>query len=378
MIRASRTSSTATGIDGAPGDPASDLPASRRTRILRASARVVRDRWQLNGAAERDEVEEELGHLLDWVQAYGGSVPDDDGNSYPGGNRFLTRRLIEALRLTTLHRWQEEGGDDPEEAVAYLGVLSTLERLARTTLPKDARELTSRLADPDGFELLVEAAHDLRSPLTSIGFLAETLREGHSGEINEVQRTQLGLIYSAALGMTSVVTDIVDLARRGLDLIEGPPETFSISEPIHDVQRLVQPIADEKGIDLVIDHQAHDRVEGHALALSRILLNLVTNALKFTEDGTVRLSTRQVAHDVVEFSVEDTGRGMTEEEQAVIFQTFRKSAARAGSFFSGSGLGLSIARRLVDALDAELELESEPGEGSRFHFELRLPPVAHL
>lgn len=373
MTRASRISSRRAGI--------SPEPARARTAeaILERAAAAVLDAWHTHGAEARGEVEAELERLLQTIREDGA---DAGGSSSGGrtraraGNRLLARRLVGALRRATIVDWQDRRPSP--DATPYLDALAALEDLHLATLPEDDRGLTSRLAEPDGFEVLIEAAHDLRSPLTSIGFLAETLREGHSGDVNDLQHSQLGLIYSAAQGMTSLVSDIVDLARHGSDLLQGTPEVFAISDALHEVERLLRPVAEEKGVHFSVDHRAHDRVRGYPLALSRALLNLATNGLKFTDEGRVWMSTRQVDHQTVEFSVGDTGRGIPPEAQQGLFRPYRPSSNARGIRFSGSGLGLSIVRRLVRAMGSELTLESEPGRGSVFSFELRVPPVAHL
>jgi len=106
-------------------------------------------------------------------------------------------------------------------------------------------------------------------------------------------------------------------------------------------------------------------------------LNLVTNALKYTEEGWVTVSARHVDRETVEFLVRDTGRGIDEESQKTLFQPFRKASDRKGSFFSGSGLGLSIARRLVNAIGSELEYQTKEGWGTTFRFRVQLPAVRH-
>ena len=119
-------------------------------------------------------------------------------------------------------------------------------------------------------------------------------------------------------------------------------------------------------------------VLGYSLALSRVLANLVVNGLKFTEHGWVEVSANPAGPERVEFSVRDTGRGISEENQLKLYAPFRKSSSRKGSFFSSSGLGLSISRRLLLAMGSELELETRPDWGTRFHFTLHLPPVPYF
>lgn len=352
-----------------------------RAGLVRALASDVLTEWPTEGAAPRDDVARELDRIVDWV-ARGGDAQDAagaDGESSgedSGGDILLERRLLEALRLACLRGW-EAGGDGPGSSGACLDLLVLLERRARETLPRDARDFASRLADPDGFELLVEVAHDLRSPLTSVSFLAETLRGGFSGPVTDQQGHQLGLIYSAAMAMQAVVTDVMDLARHGADVLDEAPTAFALSDVVANVRRMVGPMAEVKGVELRTDLLEPDRFVGRPLALGRVLLNLATNGLKFTDHGYVELSAHRVGRDEIELSVRDTGRGVDPHSLDALFEPFRKARDRPGSFFSGSGLGLTIVRRLVRALGSDLELETEQGWGTRFFFRLRLPSAPH-
>lgn len=341
--------------------------------LFDALAATVLEAWPDDGPRGRSAAEAEMEAIGRWVAAGGTAI---DADAVGEGDVLLQRRLLEALRLACLGRW--EAGDLRGDGRECLDLLVVLERRARSVLPRDARDFASRLADPDGFELLVEVAHDLRSPLTSVAFLAETLRGGFSGPLNDQQRHQLGLVYSAAVAMQSVVTDVMDLARHGGDVLDETPTAFSLAEVFDGVRRMVEPIAEVKGLELKLSPPDSDRFMGRPLALGRVLLNLVTNGLKFTDDGYVEVAARRVGRERIEFSVRDTGRGIDAANRASMFEAFRKSRDRPGSYFSGSGLGLSIVRRVVGALGSELELETAPEWGTRFHFTLDLPSVAHL
>lgn len=111
------------------------------------------------------------------------------------------------------------------------------------------------------------------------------------------------------------------------------------------------------------------------MALFRVLLNLTTNAIKFTEEGFVEVAANTIDRDLVEFSVRDSGRAIHEEAQATLYDPFKKARDRRGYFFSGSGLGLSIARRYVRAMGSDLHFETKPGWGTRFHFGIKLSSV---
>jgi signal transduction histidine kinase len=267
----------------------------------------------------------------------------------------------------------------PAEAEATLRVLrawSSLRgaepRWVEASSEGEEDDLRARMRGPGAFELLVEVAHDFRSPLTSILFLAEALRDGHGGPVTETQRSQLGLIYSAAFGLASIASDVMDLARREQDLIAGEPQAFSVAEVFRHVERMVRPLVEEKRLELRLVVPDRWQAFGHPHALGRVLLNLTTNALKFTDQGSVEVGVRPLPHGRLEYYVQDTGRGIPPEQQKTLFQPFkRRSRPEDGYYFSGSGIGLSIARRLLRAMGSELQLDSSDETGTRFSFVLR-------
>jgi signal transduction histidine kinase len=220
-------------------------------------------------------------------------------------------------------------------------------------------------AGQKGQELVAELAHDLRSPLTSIMFLAESMQLGQSGPINEAQRRQLGLIRSAALCLCSMASDVLDLSRRGESLTDAEPTPFSITDVFRAVRDLARPLAEEKGLDLRFLTPELDARVGHDRAVARVLLNLTTNALKYTDTGFVEVAAREIDDTRIEFSVRDTGPGI--------------DALNAGpaerSDFSSSGLGLTICRKLVAAMGGELAVANHPQGGTKFSFEIELRPA---
>jgi signal transduction histidine kinase len=231
------------------------------------------------------------------------------------------------------------------------------------------------MTGPSGLDLVVEVAHDLRSPLTSILFLAETMLRGRSGPLTPLQERQLGLVYSAAFGLNAVASDVIELVRGGDRLVGQETQAFSIAEVIEAVRDIVLPIAEEKGLELRCEGPASDRRHGHPGALNRVLLNLTTNALKFTAEGYVEVKVIEINDEIVECSVRDTGRGVPVAAMPTLFEPFRRRQQGGDYAFSGSGLGLSICRKLVEGMGAELSVNTAQGEGTRFSFRLVLPPV---
>jgi signal transduction histidine kinase len=267
-------------------------------------------------------------------------------------------------------------GSDVDSA-GILRMMRAVERVQRIIENDDAHRFRARLAGPGGLELLVEVGHDLRSPLASILFLAETLRKAQSGEVNAVQERQLGLIYSAAFGLSTVASDVIAFARGGDRLIDPKPEAFSVLAILRSVQDIVLPLAEEKGLTVKLTPPDADFRVGHPGALNRVLLNLTTNALKFTSSGFVEISVKSTSRSRLEFSVRDTGRGIPADVMSSLFDPFRRR--NPGDYtFSSAGLGLSICRRLVSAMGGTLGVETSDTNGTRFFFELELPVVTRL
>jgi signal transduction histidine kinase len=352
------------GPSGAPGEAASPICAQ-----LQAAAERVAAQWrnETADATSEQEVTDLLNALTDAIARAGSGAPDQRLGSVVG------RRLLELLRGAVLEGWQEQ----PPAPEVMLDILQRIEAVRRRIEPAWDQHFATRLAGPGGLELVVEVAHDLRSPLTSILFLAEMLQRGRSGEVNELQHRQLGLIYSAALGLSTVASNVIEMARGGNRLADEEPSPFSVREILESVHDIVRPIAEEKGLSVQIAHPVEDHRLGHPQALSRVLLNLTTNALKFTEEGFVRIGAKKRGRDEVEFSVRDSGNGINPKALETLYMPFRRSATGDGYAFSGTGLGLALSRKLVEAMGSELQVETKPGWGTRFYFDLHLPASRH-
>ena len=286
----------------------------------------------------------------------------------------LGRRMLDLLRAALLeHAGESHAAGGPDLLIQTLKAIESVRELIE---PRSVDHLAAHLSGPDAVELLVEVAHDLRSPLTSILFLAETLQRGQSGGVNDLQHRQLGLIYGAAFGLSTLASDLIELARGGDRLVEHHAAPLSVAETFESVRDIVRPLAEEKRLTIRLLPPPTDHRMGHSLALGRVLLNLTTNALKFTEEGFVELVARETGPTTVEFSVRDTGKGINPDVLDSLYAAFRRAPGRGGFAFSGTGLGLTICRRLVHAMGSDLRVESRAGWGTRFFFDLKLPPVA--
>jgi signal transduction histidine kinase len=318
-------------------------------------------------ASSADEVSALLAQLSHAIRA---EASGERGDLSTPPRTPLSRQLLGMIRGSFLDRAQALQSVDSGQLVR---LLQAIEVVGRGLEADWSQHFADRLSAPDGLELVVEVAHDLRSPLTSILFLAETLQRGRSGPVNQVQERQLGLIYSAAFGLSSVASDVIELARGGDRLVDLDPIPFSVTDILESVRDIVQPIAEEKSLAVRLTSPEADFRIGHPVALSRVLLNLTTNALKFTAEGSVEVIARQTGARRLEFSVRDTGRGIPPQSMATLFEPFRRRQKSGEYAFSGSGLGLSICRKLVEAMGSSLKVETTMGTGTRFFFELELP-----
>jgi len=208
-------------------------------------------------------------------------------------------------------------------------------------------------------------------------FLLDALYRGQSGPLSPHQQRQLRILYSAAFGLSAVLNDLIDLAR-GERLVDATAVAFSLGECLYSVRDIVQPIAEEKGLTLELVGPDVDYRVGRPAALARVLLNLVTNALKFTDEGTVRVIARERGRERVEFEVSDTGRGMPPELADSLMEACRRCADARSHTLSTEGLGLSVCQKLIRDMDGELTVRTEPGAGTSISFQLNLPPAPRI
>lgn len=281
----------------------------------------------------------------------------------------VPRHYVTSLRTALLEEVAQH--DTDVDASELARALSAMERANTEHSPGSHHDFARHLASADAVNAVVEIAHDMRSPLTSILFLVDTLRRGQSGPVVAVQERQLGLIYGAALGLNTLASDVIDAVRGGQRLVDGNPVPFSISEVVQGVCRTVQPISEEKGLPIHQSLSAIDGRVGYPGAISRVLLNLMTNALKYTNAGCVSIGCADAAEGRVAFWVQDTGDGIPPHVMDMLFDGFRPSAS--GMRFSNAGLGLAICQNFLRAMESRLEVESGRAEGTRFSFELELP-----
>lgn len=281
-----------------------------------------------------------------------------------------TTQVLECVRRRFVDEVHSEEAADAQQAIHILSALGRVQCLLDVNAPDEVPDL---LAGRDAAGLLIEIAHDMRSPLAAILFLLDMLRTERSGPVNILQQQQLRLIYGASLGIMQLACDMIDSVRGASRLTGERPTEFSIAETFLSVRDIVLPMADEKGVQLDFVAPSGDRRKGLQPAINRVLLNLTSNAIKFTNSGVVTVAAAEVSESTVEFSVQDSGREIPADVMEQLFRPFRRSDSRRARTFSSAGLGLSICHKLTAALGSELQVKTTPTKGTRFYFVLDLP-----
>ncbi len=221
---------------------------------------------------------------------------------------------------------------------------------------------------------LAHMSHELRTPLNGILGYAQLLRQGTRDERESAEF--VANINRCADHLLELINRILDLSKIEQGRMERLDAPFALTRLIDDVVAVVQPRAEAKGLDLQvqIDPGVSAAVIGDSAKLKQILINLIGNAVKFTEQGEISLRLQQTGPGYVQIAVRDTGVGISDRDKARIFEPFQQAGTAAQQWRQeGTGLGLSIARRLVEMLGGHLEVESTPGKGSIFRFTLPLP-----
>jgi signal transduction histidine kinase len=370
-----------------------DLGSEQRVPLSVAAGAEVREVrnavWRALGAAGADVVatwpqaEHSASSLADLRTAVGVLV--EAVRLHLAGARYdlegipsfvPARRLLEHLRRAFLERaLAADAREAPDEV---LDVVRCMERVQASLDADAAHRFAARLSGADAQQLVVEMAHDMRSPLGSILILTERLRLGVGGEVPPLQQRQLGLIYSAAFGLSAMAGDVIELARGGTTLMDQRPIPFAVSDVLQSIGDILRPMAEEKRLDFAWTAPQADLRVGHPSALNRILLNLATNAIKFTNAGAVRIVCKELDKRRVEFSVTDTGRGIPTHVMSHLFEAFRQRQMPGDYAFSSAGLGLSICQKLARAMGSELNVETELERGTRFHLTVELPQPERL
>ncbi|SEC26128.1 response regulator [Pseudomonas anguilliseptica] len=258
-------------------------------------------------------------------------------------------------------------------------------KAAEQRLRDQADQLT--LANRYKSEFLANMSHELRTPLNSILILSDQLRLNSAGNLTEKQAKHADIVHRAGSDLLQLINDVLDLAKVESGRMQLKLEPLNMQDILVELDASLRPMAEIKGLRLHTQLEAGVPRVIHTdrIRLQQILLNLLSNALKFTEHGEVSLTVScasgepEEGYELLNFSVRDSGIGIPPEQHEQIFQAFQQIDGSTSRRFGGTGLGLAITRQLVLAMDGEISLQSAPGEGSCFtvHLPVRVVAQAH-
>jgi signal transduction histidine kinase/response regulator RpfG family c-di-GMP phosphodiesterase len=339
----------------------------------------------LNPAAEQMVGRAAAGtHQSEWVERYGIYVPGTD-TLYPTDKLPLARAMrgetADGIELYVRNPQKPDGmlvsvnvrplKDDSGETKGGVAVVHdiTLARYSEDIL-RQAKEEAER-ANRAKSEFLSRMSHELRTPLNSILGFAQLLA---LADLAAQHQSNVQQILKGGYHLLELINEVLDLARIEAGRLSLSPEPVQIKDAVKEALDLVRPIASLQNITLSADFSAYgDRyVQADRQRLKQVLLNLLSNAIKFNRsNGTVVLRCEETKNDRLRIEVVDTGSGMDEEGLKKIFTPFERLSADRNAV-GGTGLGLALSKRMVEAMGGAIGVKSTVGVGSRFHFELSL------
>jgi signal transduction histidine kinase/DNA-binding response OmpR family regulator len=318
-------------------------------------------------------------------------------------SQLLTQEL--QARQTELTTKQEELHNTNEELQEKAQLLENEKRqveaknfeieMARRAVEEKAEQLA--LTSKYKSEFLANMSHELRTPLNSLLILSKLLADNQDGNLNTKQTEFARTIHGAGTDLLNLINDILDLSKVESGTVSIELGDMPLASLQQHMERTFRQLASEKGIDFEVhfDPDLPNSIRTDEKRLQQVVLNLLSNAFKFTADGKVELDVRiankgwNVAHpvlrdvkQVLEISVSDTGIGIPKDKQKLIFEAFQQADGTTSRKYGGTGLGLSISREIAGLLGGELQVRSTPGEGSTFTLFLPLraasaPALSH-
>jgi PAS domain S-box-containing protein len=245
---------------------------------------------------------------------------------------------------------------------------------ALTLLTEDLSEAVEKAESADRLKsaFLATMSHELRTPLNSIIGFTGILLQKMVGELNSEQDKQLRMVQRSAYHLLDLINDVLDISKIEAGQIDLHPSTFNFQSSVQNSIDKITPLAVKKDLSLKLDLPSEEiMIYADQRRVEQILINLLNNGVKFTDKGSITLKGEVIENQLI-IHIIDTGIGISKENAENLFMPFRQIDTGIARQYEGTGLGLSICKRLVNLMDGEIGVDSEPGKGSDFYFNLPL------
>lgn len=346
----------------------------RDRQVMRCNARLEQILGRMPGsllgqptrlwyASDADHAE--VGQWVAQIQSKGGTFKRELQLQRADGSLFWAR--LTGARL-----------DAPPVHDALIAIVEDISQEHAVAQALREAKVAAESANRSKSSFLANMSHEIRTPMNAIIGMAHLLGRD---ALSERQRLQVQKISAAAMHLLAVINDILDFSKIEAGKMTLEPMDFELERVVANAFALVADKAEAKGLEMVADiGTLPPLLHGDGLRLSQVLLNYLSNAVKFTESGSIMLRGELVREDGeqlwLRFTVRDTGIGISEEQQARLFGAFEQGDASTTRLYGGTGLGLAISRRLAELMGGHVGAESAPGRGSSFWIELPLRRAA--
>ncbi|MGZ9097050.1 MAG: ATP-binding protein [Micavibrio sp.] len=306
--------------------------------------------------------------------------PDDREQLWEKTYKYLHRELSELscvfrLKHKTGHWiWVSMRGkalfDEDGKAVRLIGTISDISKLKEYEAQLEEAKIHAEHANESKTEFLAHMSHEIRTPLTSISGVAEILLN-QSKNFTDKQQQLIKVLNYSTTNLKELINDILDFSKIESGQLELEDKPFRLQDLFDEITGTMSIRAQEKGLRFTFNYQdvADTTFVGDKIRLRQILMNLIGNALKFTQEGSVEILAQKKDFDgtpALQIDVQDTGIGIDPENHALVFERFRQADPSVSRKYGGTGLGLPISKNLVESMGGRIMLESELGKGSLF------------